>query len=405
MLVVQKFGGSSVANAERVFNVARIITDKYKEGNDVVVVVSAQGDTTDDLIDKAKEINPAGSRREMDMLLAAGEQISIALLAMAVEKLGFPVVSLLGWQAGFMTNSQYGAARIKRIHSERIKAELDKKKIVIVAGFQGINRFDDVTTLGRGGSDTSAVAIAAAMHADICQIYTDVEGVYTADPRKIPNAQKLEEITYDEMLELATLGAQVLNNRSVEMAKKYNVEMEVLSSLNRVPGTKVKEAAKLEKMLIKSVAKDVNVARVMIVGIPDEPGMAFQIFSRVAKAHINVDIILQSVGRNGTKDITFTVASDKGEEAVKALQSYCDSVGAKSISYDTDVAKISIVGAGMETHEGVAARMFEALADASINIQMISTSEIKVSVLISKSDADSAVKIVHAAFFDDAMSV
>lgn len=401
MLVVQKFGGSSVANAERVFNVARIITEKYNEGNDVVVVVSAQGDTTDDLIDKANEINPHASRREMDMLLSAGEQISIALLAMAIEKLGFPVVSLLGWQAGFQTNSTYSAARIKRVQTERIQAELDKKKIVVVAGFQGINRLGDVTTLGRGGSDTSAVAIAAAMRADLCQIYTDVEGVYTADPRKVTGAQKLSEITYDEMLELATLGAQVLNNRSVEMAKKYNVELEVLSSLNRVPGTLVKEATKMEKMLIKSVAKDTNVARVMVVGIPDQPGIAFQLFSRVAKAHINVDIILQSVGRDGTKDITFTVAADKGEEAVAALKDYSDQVGAKSLSYDKNVAKVSIVGAGMETHEGVAARMFEALGDANINIQMISTSEIKISVLIDRKDADLAVSIVHASFFDD----
>lgn len=400
MLVVQKFGGSSVANAERVFNVARIVTDKYKEGNDVVVVVSAQGDTTDDLIDKANEINPDASRREKDMLLAAGEQISISLLAMAIEKLGFPVISLLGWQAGFDTNSNYSAARIKRVRTERIRAELDKKKIVVVAGFQGLNRMQDVTTLGRGGSDTSAVAIAAAMQADVCQIYTDVEGVFTADPRKVENARKLEEITYDEMLELATLGAQVLNNRSVEMAKKYNVELEVLSSLKRVPGTKVKEAVKMEEMLVKSVAKDSNVARVMIVGVPDEPGMAFKIFSRVAKAHINVDIILQSVGRDGTKDIAFTVPADKGDEAVAALKEYCERVGAKSLTYDTNVAKISVVGAGMETHEGVAARMFEALADANVNIQMISTSEIKVSVLIAKEDADRAVSIVHAAFFD-----
>ncbi|HJD24319.1 MAG TPA: aspartate kinase [Firmicutes bacterium] len=405
MLVVQKFGGSSVANAERVFNVARIVTDTYKQGNDVVVVVSAQGDTTDDLIEKANEINPGGSRREKDMLLAAGEQISIALLAMAIEKLGFPVISLLGWQAGFETNSNYSAARIKRVRTERIRAELDKKKIVVVAGFQGLNRAQDLTTLGRGGSDTSAVAIAAAMQADVCQIYTDVEGVFTADPRKVENARKLAEITYDEMLELATLGAQVLNNRSVEMAKKYNVELEVLSSLKRVPGTKVKEAVKMEEMLVKSVAKDTNVARVMIVGVPDEPGMAFKIFSRVAKAHINVDIILQSVGRDGTKDITFTVPADKGAEAVEALQEYCGRVGAKSLTYDTDVAKISVVGAGMETHEGVAARMFEALADGGINIQMISTSEIKVSVLIAKEDADRAVAIVHAAFFDAPLSL
>ena len=400
MLVVQKFGGSSVADAERVFNVAKIVTDTYQAGNDVVVVVSAQGDTTDDLIEKAKEINPHGSKREMDMLLSAGEQISISLLAMAIEKLGFPVVSLLGWQAGFQTNSTYSAARIKRVNTERIRTALDKKRIVVVAGFQGLNRFDDITTLGRGGSDTSAVAIAASMQADLCQIYTDVEGVFTADPRKVPGALKLEEITYDEMLELATLGAQVLNNRSVEMAKKYNVELEVLSSLKRVPGTKVKEVTKMEQMLIKSVAKDANVARVMIVGLPDEPGIAFKIFSRVAKAHINVDIILQSVGRDGTKDITFTVPADKGDDAVAALQEYCDRVGAKSLSYDTGVTKVSVVGAGMETHEGVAASMFEALSDANVNIQMISTSEIKVSVLIASEDADRAVAAVHKRFFE-----
>ncbi len=401
MLIVQKFGGSSVADAERVRNVAGIVTDAYRQGNEVVVVVSAQGDTTDDLIDKAKEINDNASKREMDMLLAAGEQISIALLAMAIEKMGCPVISLLGWQAGFQTNSTYSAARIKTVKSERIRAELDKKKIVIVAGFQGLNKYDDITTLGRGGSDTSAVAIAASMHADLCQIYTDVEGVYTADPRKVKNAQKLQEITYDEMLELATLGAQVLNNRSVEMAKKYGIELEVLSSLKKVPGTKVKEVTKVEKMLIKSVAKDESVARVMIVGLPDEPGIAFKVFECVARAHINVDIILQSVGRDGTKDITFTVDAGAGERTVAALKELCDRVGVKSITYDTSVAKVSMVGAGMETHEGVASRMFEALSDSGINIQNISTSEIKVSVLIDKADADRAVAAVHAKFFDN----
>lgn len=401
MLVVQKFGGSSVADAARVRNVAKIVTDTYKAGNDVVVVVSAQGDTTDDLIEKAKEINPRASKREMDMLLSAGEQISISLLAMAIESIGCPVISLLGWQAGFRTNSTYASARIKRVDPERIRAALDKRKIVVVAGFQGLNKFDDITTLGRGGSDTSAVAIAASMHADLCQIYTDVEGVYTADPRKVPGARKLKEITYDEMLELATLGAQVLNNRSVEMAKKYNVELEVLSSLHPVPGTKVKEVSKMEEMLIKGVAKDTNVARVMIVGVPDEPGIAFKIFSRVAKAHANVDIILQSIGRDGTKDITFTVPEDKGEDAVAALKDYCDMVGAKSLTFDTGVAKVSIVGAGMETHEGTAALMFEALAAANVNIQMISTSEIKVSVLIAEEDADRAVAAVHKAFYEE----
>ena len=399
MLIVQKFGGSSVADAERIRRVAGIITDTYKRGNDVIVVVSAQGDTTDDLIAKAQEINPKASKREMDMLMAAGEQISISLLAMAIEAMGYPVVSLLGWQAGFQTDSNYMAARIKRLETERLQNELDKKKIIIVAGFQGINGHQDVTTLGRGGSDTSAVAIAASMKADLCQIYTDVEGVYTADPRKIPDAQKLDEITYDEMLELATLGAQVLNNRSVEMAKKYNVELEVLSSINPVPGTKVKEAVKMEKMLIKSVAKDTNVARVTLVGLPDEPGIAFKVFSRVAKAHVNVDIILQSVGRSGSKDIAFTVPADRVDDAMDAIRDYAERVGVKSITADSDIAKVSIVGAGMETHEGVAATMFEALSDANINIQMISTSEIKISVLIAKEDADRAVAAIHGKLF------
>jgi len=399
-LIVQKFGGSSVANAERVFNVARIVTDTYKKGNKVVVVVSAQGDTTDDLIDKANEINPNASKREKDMLLAAGEQISIALLAMAIEKLGCPVISLLGWQAGFQTSSAYTSARIKRVKTDRIEKELDKNNIVVVAGFQGVNRYEDVTTLGRGGSDTSAVAIAAAMHADLCQIYTDVEGVYTADPRKVKNAQKLQYISYDEMLELATLGAQVLNNRSVEMAKKYNIELEVLSSLTRAPGTIVKEAAKMEKMLISGVAKDTNVARISVVGVPDVPGLAFKMFSKLSSKNINVDIILQSIGRDGTKDISFTVAKDNMKDAVDAMEEYVAMVGGKSVSADDKVAKISIVGAGMESHAGVATKMFEALYDAQINIRMISTSEIKVSVLIDEKDADAAVSAIHSKFFD-----
>ncbi len=401
MLVVQKFGGSSVADAERVMRVAGIITDTYKQGNDVVVVVSAQGDTTDDLIAKARELNPRASKREMDMLMSAGEQISISLLAMAIDALGYPAISLLGWQAGFETNTKYGAARIKRVNPERIRAELDKNRIVIVAGFQGLNRFEDVTTLGRGGSDTSAVAIAAAMRADLCQIYTDVDGVYTADPRKIPGARKLDEITYNEMLEMATSGAQVLNNRSVEMAKKYNVELEVLSSITRAAGTKVKEVTNMEKMLIKGVAKDEGVARVALIGVPDNPGIAFKVFSRVAKAHICVDNILQSVGRDGTKDIAFTVPADDADAAVESLRDYCDMVGAQSLQVEKDVAKISIVGAGMETHENVAAGMFEALADAGINIQMISSSEIRVSVLVEKKDADRAVAAVHRHFFGE----
>ncbi len=398
-LIVKKFGGSSVANAERVFNVANRIIDDYKKGNDVIVVVSAQGDTTDDLIEKANEINPKGaSKREMDMLLSAGEQISIALLAMAIEKLGCPVISLLGWQAGFNTDSHHGIARIKNINSERIKNEIAKRNIVIVAGFQGINKYDDITTLGRGGSDTSAVAIAAALKADLCQIYTDVDGVYSADPRKVPTAVKMDEIGYDEMLELATLGAQVLNNRSVEMAKKYNVELEVLSSLEVKPGTIVKENVKMEKTLIKGVAKDNNVASISIVGLEDTPGVAFKIFNKLAQYKANVDIILQSIGRDGTKDITFTVSQDQSQIAVDAIESLKGSLNYKNVSVDTSISKISIVGAGMESHPGIASKMFEALYDAGINIQMISTSEIKISVLIDAKYADKAVNVVHDAF-------
>jgi aspartate kinase, monofunctional class len=402
-LIVQKFGGSSVANAERVFNVADIVTKTYLQGNDIVVVVSAQGDTTDDLIDKAKEINPYASKREMDMLLTSGEQISASLLAMAIEKLGYPVVSLLGWQAGFYTSSAYGSARIKRVVPDRIKKELDKRNIVIVTGFQGINRYNDMTTLGRGGSDTSAVAIAAVMNADLCQIFTDVEGVYTADPRKVKNARKLAYISYDEMLELATLGAQVLNNRSVEMAKKYGIQLEVLSSMTRKPGTIVKEATKVEKMLISGIAKDEDVARVSIIGVPDRPGLAFKIFSKLSAKNINVDIILQSVGRNGTKDISFTVSQANLKETIDILNPYVELIGATSVVYDENVAKVSIVGAGMETHPGTAAQMFEALFEANINIQMIATSEIKISVLIDRSDADKAVTAVHNKFFSEAM--
>ena len=400
-LIVQKFGGSSVRDAERVMNVAQIVTDTYRAGNDVVVVVSAQGDTTDDLIEKAYEINSKPSKREMDMLMASGEQISIALLAMACEKLGCPAVSLLGWQAGFNTSSAYGTARIKNVKTDRLRSEIDRHNIVVVAGFQGLNKYDDLTTLGRGGSDTSAVAIAAALRADRCQIFTDVEGVYTADPRKIKGAIKLNEITYDEMLELATLGAQVLNNRSVEMAKKYNVELEVLSSLEVKPGTIVKENVKMEKTLIKGVAKDNNVASISIVGLEDTPGIAFKIFNKVAQSKINVDIILQSIGRDGTKDITFTVPQDKGAEALAICEKFASDNGTGTVNYDDKIAKVSIVGAGMETHAGVASTMFEALYDRQINIQMISTSEIKVSVLIDEHDADSAVKAIHDKFFPE----
>ena len=400
-LIVQKFGGSSVANAERVFNVARIVTETYDKGNDVIVVVSAQGDTTDELIEKAAEINPNPSKRAMDMLLATGEQISIALLAMAIEKLGYPVVSLTGPQAGFLTDSSHSKARIRRIEKERMENELGKQNIVIVAGFQGMNRYGNITTLGRGGSDTSAVALAAAFHADLCQIYTDVDGIYTADPRIVPDAQKLEEITYDEMLELASLGANVLHNRSVEMAKKYNVNLEVVSSLEKKPGTKVKEVAKVEKMLIKGVARDNNIARISVVEVPDSPGVAFRLFAALAAKKIDVDNILQSIGREELKDISFTIAKDNLPEAVKVVESLKDSLNYKYYESTENISKVSIVGAGMKSNPGVAAKMFEALGDAGINIQMIFTSEIKITVLINKEESTRAVAAIHDAFMAD----
>ena len=391
-----------MADAQRVRNVARIITETYQKGNSVVVVLSAQGDTTDDLIEKALELNPTPSRREMDMLLSTGEQISCALCAMAIENMGYPVVSLTGWQAGFHTNSGYTNARIKRVKPDRILEELDKRRIVIVTGFQGINKYGDITTLGRGGSDTSAVALAAVLHADLCQIYTDVDGIYTADPRMVPTARKLDEITYQEMLELATLGAQVLHNRSVEMAKRYDVELEVLSSFSGTPGTKVKEVVKrMEKSHISGVAKDKNIARLALVGLEDTPGIAFKIFSLLARNNVNVDIILQSIGRSETKDISFTVAKSDMDLARKLLEDNREVITFDHIDVSDNIAKVSIVGAGMINNPGVAAAMFEALFSAGININMISTSEIKVSVLVDINDADRAVQVVHDRFYDE----
>ena len=397
-LIVQKFGGSSVANAEKVFNVASRVIDAYNEGNKVIVVVSAQGDTTDDLIEKAKEINPSPSKREMDMLLSTGEQISISLLAMAIEKLGYPVVSLTGWQIGMKTDSSYGQARIKKIDAERLEMELDKNNIIVVAGFQVINKYDDITTLGRGGSDTTAVAIAAALHADKCEIYTDVDGVYSTDPRIVPNAVKLEEITYDEMLELASLGANVLHNRSVEMAKKYHVKLEVKSSFEKIEGTVVKEEVKMEKMLVRGVTRDNNVARVAIVGVEDQPGIAFKIFSLLGKKKINIDIIIQSIGRDGTKDISFTVAEDALDEAIAVLEASKEDIKYRELLTKKDVSKVSIVGAGMVNNPGIASKMFEALYEASINIHMISASEIKISVLVDQVMSEKAVKYIHDKF-------
>ena len=396
-LIVQKFGGSSVKDRDRIFNVARIVANTHNAGNDVVVVVSAQGDTTDDLITKAGEITHNPSAREMDMLLATGEQISISLLAMALNELGCHATSLTGWQAGFRTDRAYTKARITRLETERISSELERNRVVVVAGFQGLNKLDDITTLGRGGSDTSAVAIAAALHADRCQIFTDVEGVYTADPRKVRNTRKLEEITFDEMLELASLGAQVLNNRSVELAKKYNVELEVLSSLNPIPGTVVKEVTKMEGMLIKGVAKDTDVAVITILNVPDEPGTSFKIFGLLAQKNVNVDIILQSTGRDGKKDISFTCSEGEADTALRVLK---DSGKFQNATCDETCAKVSIVGAGMQSHSGVASKMFEALSNNNINIKMISTSEIKISCIIDRADADKAVSAIHDMLFD-----
>ena len=398
MLIVQKYGGSSVANAERVFNVAKRIMRTRMEGNDVVVVLSAQGKTTDGLIAKAKEINAKPSRREMDMLLSTGEQQSVALMAMAISAIGGRAVSLNAAQVGIETTNTYSNARIRHINTERIENELDEGSIVLVTGFQGVNAIGDTTTLGRGGSDTSAVALAAALNADMCEIYTDVEGVYTADPRVVPDAVKLDEISYDEMLELASLGAKVLHSRSVEVAKKYNVKLVVRSSMSEAEGTEVKEDVKMERMLVSGVAADKKVSRISIMGINDEPGKAFEVFSLMAKEMVSVDIILQSTGADGKQNISFTIGEDDLDIALKALEKNKERLTAREIVHDENTAKLSIVGAGMATNPGVAAMFFEAMYDAGVNIQMISTSEIKITVLIAKDDVDAAMVAVHDKF-------
>lgn len=398
MLIVKKFGGSSVADREKIYNVAARCIEDYKEGHDVVVVLSAMGKTTDGLIAKAHEITDRPSKREMDMLLVTGEQVSVALMAMALQAMGVQAVSLNASQIQMSTTAAYGQAKLKRIDTERIRNELDARKIVVVTGFQGINKYDDMTTLGRGGSDTTAVAVAAALHADSCEIYTDVDGVYTADPRIVPNARKLKAISYDEMLEFASLGAKVLHNRSVEMAKRYNVQLKVLSSLTRAEGTVVKENTKMEKMLVSGVAADKNTARISVMGVEDEPGIAFRLFNLLARHNINVDIIIQSVGRENRKDISFTVARTDLEEAIALLKENMENLTAQSLDYNTNVAKISIIGAGMTSNPGVAAKMFEALSSAHINIRMIATSEIRITVLIDEEDTNRAMRVVHDAF-------
>ena len=398
MLIVKKFGGSSVANKDRIFNVARRCIEDYKKGHDIVVVLSAMGDTTDELLELAKSINPDASKREMDMLLTTGEQVSVSLMAMAMQSLGVPAVSLNAYQAKMNCTSRYSNARFKRINKELIENELEAKKIVIVTGFQGVNKHEDYVTLGRGGSDTTAVALAAALHADKCEIYTDVDGVFTADPRVVPDARKIEEITYDEMLELATSGAKVLHSRSVELAKKYGVQMVVRSSLNESEGTTVKEVVKMEKMLITGVASDKNTARISVIGVEDKPGTAFKIFHRLAKNGINIDIILQSVGREGTKDISFTVSQDDLKDGLRVLEENKEALGFQEITYNENVAKVAIVGAGMMSNPGVASQMFEALFNYGVNINMISTSEIRITVLIDEKDVDRAVRAIHEKF-------
>lgn len=399
MLIVKKFGGTSVANKERIFNVARRCIEDYKKGNDIVVVLSAMGKYTDELVALAKDINATPPKREMDMLYTIGEQMSVALMAMAMDELGVPAISLNAFQVPMLTNKVYGNARLKKVETERIIHELDARKIVIVTGFQGVNKYDDYTTLGRGGSDTTAVALAAALHADSCEIYTDVDGVYTADPRLVPTAKKLKAITYDEMLDLAALGAGVLHNRAVEMAKKYGVRLVVRSSLNESEGTIVKEVVKkMERMIISGVALDRNADRISVIGLNDVPGIAFKLFNTLAKNNINVDIIIQSVDNDGKIDISFTVSHDNLKEAVALLEDYQQVLGFDHVEYNCDVVKLSVVGAGMMSNPGVAAKMFECLYNKNINIQMIATSEIRITVLVNKKDALTAMNAVHDAF-------
>lgn len=399
MLVVQKFGGSSVANVDRIKGVAQRIIETRNAGNEVVVVVSAMGDTTDDLIALARQITDNPSPREMDMLLATGEQVSIALVTMALLTSGCPAVSLTGAQAGICTNGIYTKARIVDVDPARVRRSLREGKVVVVAGFQGVDCAQEINTLGRGGSDTTAVALAVALHADLCEIYTDVDGVFTTDPRVVPDARQLSEISFDEMLELASLGALVLHPRAVELAKLYNVPLVVRSSFNNKPGTLIKEVSDVEKpAVVSGIAYDTNVARIGLFDVLDRPGIAATIFSALAAEHIDVDMIIQGAMRDGRNDIAFTVKRDDLNKALGVIAAIQDKVGAKGYTFDEGLAKVSIVGAGMVSHPGVAARMFEALAGAGINIEMISTSEIKVSCIIRADHVVDAVSVLHTAF-------
>jgi aspartate kinase len=398
-LIVQKYGGTSVGNPERIRNVAKRVLATQQAGNQVVAVVSAMSGVTDSLIKLAKEVHPEPNEREMDMLLATGEQTTIALLAMALQGLGAKAASLTGAQAGIVTDGLHTKAKIANITPKRVHELLDAGNIVTIAGFQGTTPDGQITTLGRGGSDLTAIAIAAAIKADVCQIYTDVDGVYTADPRIVPNASKIEEISYDEMLEMAALGSKVMQARSVEFAKKFGVVFEVRSSFNNNPGTIVKEeTAKMEDIVIRGVAVDKNQAKVRIAGVPDKPGVAAKVFKTIADANINIDVIVQNVSEKGFTDISFTVPSTEAGKAAKALQPIVKEIGARDAASTTDIAKLSVVGIGMRSHPGVAAKMFDALASNGVNIDMISTSEIKISVIIGLKDADKAARAVHDAF-------
>lgn len=399
MLVVQKYGGSSVANAERIHRIARRVAGVRAEGHHIVVAVSAMGDTTDELVSLVKEITDSPTDREMDVILSTGEQVSIALLAMAIKDLGEPVISLTGAQAGIKTDSAHTKARIVNIDTTRIQGELAQGKIVVVAGFQGIDHLNNITTLGRGGSDTTAVALAVALNADLCEIYTDVDGVYTTDPRVVPDARKLDVISYEEMLELANLGAAVLHPRAVELAMKYKMPLHVRSSFNHNPGTVVKEVENMEKALVVTgVVCDNNVAKIGLFNVMDRPGIAYTLFKALADEKINVDMIIQSAMRDERNDISFTCSQGDLKRALKVVEKLQQVLGADGFTYSDGVAKVSIVGAGMVSNPGVAAEMFEALYREGINLEMISTSEIKVSCIIRAEDAEKAVRALHIKF-------
>ena len=404
MLIVKKFGGTSVANKERIFNVARRCIEDYKKGNDVVVVLSAMGKYTDELITMAKDINDKPPKREMDMLFTIGEQMSVALMAMAMDSLGVPSVSLNAFQVAMHTTSAHSSSRLKKIDAARIRRELDNRRIVVVTGFQGIDKYNDYTTLGRGGSDTTAVALAAALHADACEIYTDVDGVYTADPRIVPGAQKLDEITFVEMLELARLGAGVMQPRAVEYGEHNGVAIHVRSTFNDVPGTIIREEYTVQEknFVIRGVAHDTNVAKIAVRGVSDEPGIAYKIFSALAEANIDVDMIVQSASATDHKnDILFTVTQTDMVEAMSVIESLKETMHFDKADIEVNVAKVSIVGAGMLGSPGIAAGMFGALAKANVNIDVISTSEISVSCLVPEKDVKTAVNAIHEHFFPE----